>query len=62
MSEHMQDYEMTEKQVRPTFGKGLVFLLVLLIIAAVLGFFVSGYMTLDIARAAGALITLADRR
>ncbi|GAB5454270.1 MAG: efflux RND transporter periplasmic adaptor subunit [Henriciella sp.] len=40
MSEHMQDYEMTEKQVRPTFGKGLVFLVVLLAIAAVLGFFV----------------------
>ena len=40
MSEHMQDYEMTEKQVRPTFGKGLVFLVVLLVIAAILGFFV----------------------
>ena len=29
MSEHMQDCEITERQVRPTFGKGVIFLVVL---------------------------------
>lgn len=40
MSEPMQDYEMAEKQVRPTFGKGLVFLMVLVAVVAALGYFV----------------------
>ncbi|MFN3212337.1 MAG: efflux RND transporter periplasmic adaptor subunit [Henriciella sp.] len=40
MSDHMQDYEMTEKQPRPSFGKGLVFMLVLVAIVAMLGYFV----------------------
>lgn len=40
MSEHMQEYQAAEKQVRPTFGKGIVFLVVLMVIVAVLGFFV----------------------
>lgn len=40
MGEHMQEYQTPEKQVRPTFGKGIVFLVVLMAIVMVLGFFV----------------------
>ena len=43
MGEHMQDYELTEKQARPTFGKGLIFIVVLIAIVAVLGMFVLQY-------------------
>ncbi|MEL6861266.1 MAG: efflux RND transporter periplasmic adaptor subunit [Pseudomonadota bacterium] len=40
MGEQIQDYEMTERDVRPTAGKGLLFVLVLAAIVAVLGVFV----------------------
>lgn len=40
MGEHMQDYEMTSREVRPSFWKGLVFLVVLIAVVAALGFFV----------------------
>lgn len=40
MGEQMQDYEMTGREVRPSFWKGLVFLVVLIAVVAALGFFV----------------------
>ena len=40
MGEQIQDYEMTDREVRPTAGKGLLFVLVLAAIVAVLGVFV----------------------
>ncbi len=40
MGEQIQDYEMTEREVRPTAGKGFLFVLVLAAIVAVLGYFV----------------------
>lgn len=40
MGEHIQDYEPAQREVRPTAGKGLLFVIILLIIGALLGFFV----------------------
>lgn len=40
MGEQAQDYEMTERSVRPTAGKGLVFVIAIVIIGALLAFFV----------------------
>ena len=40
MSEQMQDYDGAERAVSPSFGKGMIFILVLIAILAVLGFFV----------------------
>lgn len=40
MGEQVQDYEMTERSVRPTSGKGLVFVIAIVIIGALLAFFV----------------------
>ena len=40
MSEQLQDYEMIERQPSPSFGKGLLFMLVLVGVLSVLGYFV----------------------
>jgi RND family efflux transporter MFP subunit len=40
MAEHTQDYEMTERTAKPTAWKGGIFLIVLILIAALLAFFV----------------------
>ena len=40
MSEHSQDYEMQPREVKPSAGKGLLFMLVIIAIVAALGFFV----------------------
>jgi len=40
MGEQVQDYEMTERQPSPSFGKGLLFMLVLAAVLTLLGFFV----------------------
>jgi RND family efflux transporter MFP subunit len=40
MGEQMQDYEMAERRPSPSFGKGLLFMLVLAAVLTLLGFFV----------------------
>ena len=40
MGEQVQNYEMTERQPSPSFGKGLLFMLVLVAVLALLGYFV----------------------
>jgi len=40
MSEHNHDYEMQEREARPSAGKGFLFMVVLIVIVAALGFFV----------------------
>lgn len=40
MGEQMQDYEMTDRQPSPSFGKGVMFMLVLAAVLTLLGFFV----------------------
>src|SRR6056297_761876 len=40
MGEQAQDYQSTDRQVRPTAGKGFVFVLLLVVIVAGLGYFV----------------------
>ena len=40
MSEHMQDLDGPQREVRPTAGKGILFVLVLAVIVALLGYFV----------------------
>ncbi|MEE2929530.1 MAG: efflux RND transporter periplasmic adaptor subunit [Pseudomonadota bacterium] len=40
MGEQVQNYEMTERQRSPSFGKGLLFMLVLVAVLALLGYFV----------------------
>lgn len=40
MSEHIQDYEAETREVKPTAGKGFLFVLVIIAIVAALGFFV----------------------
>ena len=47
MGEQMQDHAMTDKSSRPTSGKGLIFILVILGVGALLGFFVLQNRSVD---------------
>ncbi|MEO0452171.1 MAG: efflux RND transporter periplasmic adaptor subunit [Pseudomonadota bacterium] len=47
MAEQMQDHAMTTRTSRPTFGRGLIFILVILGVGALLGFFVVSNRSVD---------------
>lgn len=47
MGEHTQDYEMVPQEAQPTFGKGLIFLFVLAVVAAILAIFVLQNRSVD---------------
>lgn len=47
MAEHAQDYEAAPQEARPTFWKGLIFLLVLAVVAALLAAFVLQNRSVD---------------
>ncbi|MEM7328101.1 MAG: efflux RND transporter periplasmic adaptor subunit [Pseudomonadota bacterium] len=47
MADHVQEYDSAPREARPTFWKGLIFLIVVAVIAAVLGLFVLQNRSID---------------